>query len=29
VEYRALPAGHFIPEELHEETARSLRGFFA
>ena len=27
VSYRALPAGHFIPEELHEETARSLRGF--
>lgn len=29
VQYRALPAGHFIPEELHQETARSLRGFFA
>ena len=28
VTYRALPAGHFIPEELHQETARSLRGFF-
>lgn len=29
VEYRPVPAGHFIPEELHAETARSLRGFFA
>ena len=27
VSYRALPAGHFIPEELHQETAHSLRGF--
>ena len=24
----ALPAGHFIPEELHQETAQALRGFF-
>lgn len=28
VEYRPVPAGHYIPEELHQETARSLRGFF-
>jgi haloacetate dehalogenase len=26
---RALPAGHFIPEELPEATAEALRGFFA
>ena len=25
---RALPAGHFIPEELPEATAQALRGFF-
>ncbi|MCD6679871.1 MAG: alpha/beta hydrolase [Burkholderiaceae bacterium] len=25
----AMPAGHFIPEELPQETARELRGFFA
>jgi haloacetate dehalogenase len=25
---RALPAGHFIPEELPEETAQALRDFF-
>ena len=25
----ALPAGHFIPEELPPETAHLLRGFFA
>jgi haloacetate dehalogenase len=25
----ALPAGHFIPEELHRETAQALRAFFA
>ena len=24
-----LPAGHFIPEELHQETAQALRAFFA
>ncbi len=24
----AMPAGHFIPEELPEETARDLRRFF-
>jgi haloacetate dehalogenase len=24
----AVPAGHFIPEELHAETAKSLRTFF-
>jgi haloacetate dehalogenase len=28
VEARALPAGHFIPEELHHDTAQALRGFF-
>jgi haloacetate dehalogenase len=28
VETRALPAGHFIPEELHQETAQALREFF-
>jgi haloacetate dehalogenase len=27
VEARALPAGHFIPEELHLETAQALRRF--
>jgi haloacetate dehalogenase len=26
---RALPAGHFIPEELPAETAAALRDFFA
>jgi haloacetate dehalogenase len=26
---RALPAGHFIPEELPEATAEALRAFFA
>jgi haloacetate dehalogenase len=26
---KAMPAGHFIPEELHEETAQTLRAFFA
>lgn len=25
---QALPAGHFIPEELPKETAEALRGFF-
>ena len=25
---QALPAGHFIPEELPNETAQALRGFF-
>lgn len=25
----ALPAGHFIPEELPDETAAALRGFFS
>lgn len=25
---RALPAGHFIPEELPDDTARALRDFF-
>ena len=25
---RAMPAGHFIPEELPEETARALGEFF-
>lgn len=25
---QALPAGHFIPEELPQETATALRGFF-
>jgi haloacetate dehalogenase len=25
---RAVPAGHFIPEELPEVTAEALRGFF-
>jgi haloacetate dehalogenase len=25
---QALPAGHFIPEELHRETAQALRAFF-
>ncbi|MDP2006597.1 MAG: alpha/beta hydrolase [Rubrivivax sp.] len=29
VEGRALPAGHFIPEELPDETAAALRGFFS
>ena len=24
-----MPAGHFIPEELHGQTAQALRGFFA
>ena len=24
----AMPAGHFIPEELPQDTARELRGFF-
>jgi haloacetate dehalogenase len=28
VEARTLPAGHFIPEELHQQTAQALRGFF-
>jgi len=28
VEARTLPAGHFIPEELPQETAQALRGFF-
>ena len=28
VEARAVAAGHFIPEELHHETAQALRGFF-
>lgn len=26
---QSMPAGHFIPEELHEETAQALRAFFA
>ncbi|MES3009538.1 MAG: alpha/beta hydrolase [Pseudomonadota bacterium] len=26
---QAVPAGHFIPEELPQETAEALRGFFA
>ena len=26
---RALPVGHFIAEEQHQKTARSLRSFFA
>jgi haloacetate dehalogenase len=26
---QAMPAGHFIPEELHQETAQALRAFFA
>jgi haloacetate dehalogenase len=26
---KSMPAGHFIPEELHEETAQALRAFFA
>ena len=25
---RALPTGHFIPEELPDDTARALRDFF-
>jgi haloacetate dehalogenase len=29
VEGECMPAGHFIPEELHQETARALRAFFA
>jgi haloacetate dehalogenase len=29
VEGECLPAGHFIPEELHQETAQALRAFFA
>ena len=29
VKGRALPAGHFIPEELPEETARALSEFMA
>jgi haloacetate dehalogenase len=29
VEGRALPAGHFIPEELPQDTARALQAFFA
>jgi len=28
VEARAVPAGHFIPEQLHELTAQALRGHF-
>jgi haloacetate dehalogenase len=28
VEARAVAAGHFIPEELHQETAQALREFF-
>ena len=28
VEARAVAAGHFIPEELHRETAQALRDFF-
>ncbi len=28
VEGRAMPAGHFIPEELPDETASALRSFF-
>jgi haloacetate dehalogenase len=28
VEGRALPAGHFIPEELPAETAEAIAGFF-
>jgi haloacetate dehalogenase len=26
---QSMPAGHFIPEELHQETAQALRAFFA
>ena len=26
---KSVAAGHFIPEELHEETAQALRAFFA
>ena len=26
---RALPVGHFIAEEQHQKTARSLRSVFA
>jgi haloacetate dehalogenase len=26
---KSVPAGHFIPEELHDETAQALRAFFA
>ncbi len=29
VEYRAVPSGHYIPEELPELTADALRAFFA
>ncbi len=29
VEGRAVPSGHFIPEELHRETADALLSFFA
>jgi len=25
---QAMPAGHFIPEELHRETGEALRGYF-
>ena len=28
VEGQCMPAGHFIPEELHGETAQALRAFF-
>ncbi len=28
VEGHAMTAGHFIPEELHQETAQALRAFF-
>ena len=28
VEARAVAAGHFIPEELHQDTAQALRGYF-
>jgi haloacetate dehalogenase len=28
VDTRAVAAGHFIPEELHQDTAQALRGFF-
>jgi haloacetate dehalogenase len=24
----SMPAGHFIPEELHAQTAQALRTFF-
>ncbi|MFC5496353.1 alpha/beta hydrolase [Caenimonas terrae] len=29
VDARAVAAGHLIPEELHQQTAQALRGFFA